>query len=87
MGHRWKRLTLRMNRSAAVYLAAINGPVLDGGLVLACNLRYAAGASHLRMGQMEMLVALIPGGGGSQRLLRVLGPCARGRRTFSKAFR
>jgi enoyl-CoA hydratase/carnithine racemase len=76
MGHRWKGLTLRMNRSAAVYLAAINGPVLDGGLeiVLACDLRYAADAAHLRMGQMEMLVALIPGGGGSQRLLRMLGP-------------
>jgi len=76
MGQRWKRLTLRMNRSAAVYLAAINGPVLDGGLeiVLACDLRYAADAAHLRMGQMEMLVALIPGGGGSQRLLRMFGP-------------
>jgi len=76
MGHRWKRLTLRMNRSAAVYLAAINGPVLDGGLeiVLACDLRYVADAADLRMGQMEMLVALIPGGGGSQRLLRMLGP-------------
>src|SRR5918995_472517 len=76
MGHRWKRLTLRMNRSAAVYLAAINGPVLDGGLeiVLACDLRYAADAAHLRIGQMEILVALIPGGGGSQRLLRMLGP-------------
>jgi enoyl-CoA hydratase len=76
MGHLWKRLILRMNRSAAVYLAAINGPVLDGGLeiVLACDLRYAADAAHLRMAQMEMLVALIPGGGGSQRLLRMLGP-------------
>jgi enoyl-CoA hydratase/carnithine racemase len=75
MGYRWKRLTLRMNRSAAVYIAAINGPVLDGGLeiVLACDLRYAA-AEHVRMGQMELLVALIPGGGGSQRLLRMLGP-------------
>jgi len=76
MGHRWKQLTLRMNRSAAVYIAAINGPVLDGGLeiVLACDLRYAADAAHVRMAQMEMLVALIPGGGGSQRLLRMLGP-------------
>jgi enoyl-CoA hydratase len=76
MGHRWKRLTLRMNRSAAVYLAAINGPVLDGGLeiVLACDLRYATDSAQLRMGQMELLVALIPGGGGSQRLLRMLGP-------------
>ena len=76
MGHRWKALTLRMNRSAAVYVAAINGPVLDGGLeiVFACDLRYAADAAHLRMAQMELLVALIPGGGGSQRLLRMLGP-------------
>ena len=76
MGYRWKRMTLRMNRSAAVYVAAINGPVLDGGLeiVLACDLRYATDAAPLRMGQMEMLVALIPGGGGSQRLLRMLGP-------------
>ena len=63
MGYRWKRLTLRMNRSAAVYLAAINGPVLDGGLeiVLACDLRYAADAAHLRIGQMEMLVGLDTG--------------------------
>lgn len=76
MGHRWKGLTLRMNRSAAVYLAAINGPVLDGGLeiVLACDLRYATDAAHLRIGQMELLVALMPGGGGSQRELRMLGP-------------
>lgn len=76
MGHRWKQLTLRMNRSAAVYIAAINGPVLDGGLeiVLACDLRYVADAEHLRMAQMELLAALIPGGGGSQRMLRMLGP-------------
>lgn len=75
MGHRWKRLTLRMNRSAAVYVAAINGPVLDGGLeiVLACDLRYAGDAAHVTMAQMELLVALIPGGGGSQRMVRMLG--------------
>jgi enoyl-CoA hydratase len=75
MGHRWKQMTLRMNRSSAVYIAAINGPVLDGGLeiVLACDLRYAADAAHVSIGQMELLVALIPGGGGSQRMLRMLG--------------
>lgn len=75
MGYRWKRLTLCMNRSAAVYIAAINGPVLDGGLeiVLACDLRYVADTPQMRIGQMEMLVALIPGGGGSQRMLRMLG--------------
>jgi enoyl-CoA hydratase len=74
-GYRWKRTILRMNRSGAVYLAAINGPVLGGGqeIVLACDLRYAAGAPHLRMYQIEALVGVIPGGGGSQRLLRMLG--------------
>lgn len=75
MGHRWKRATLRMNRSRAVYIAAINGPVLEGGqeILLACDLRYAADAAHLRMGQLEMLVGVIPGGGGTTRLLHMLG--------------
>ena len=74
-GYRWKRTILRMNRSGVVYLAAINGPVLGGGqeISLACDLRYATDAPHLRMGQIEMLVGVIPGGGGSQRLLRTLG--------------
>ncbi|HXF00115.1 MAG TPA: enoyl-CoA hydratase-related protein [Solirubrobacterales bacterium] len=75
MGYRWKRTILRMNRSSVVYLAAINGPVLGGGqeIVLACDLRYAADAAHLRVGQIEMLNGTITGGGGSQRLLRMLG--------------
>lgn len=75
MGFRWKRTILRMNRSSVVYLAAINGPVLGGGqeIVLACDLRYLADGAELRMGQIETLVGTIPGGGGSQRLLRMLG--------------
>lgn len=74
-GHRWKRTTLRMNRSRAVYVAAINGPALGGGLeiALACDLRYAADAEHVRLGQIETLANLIPGGGGTQRLIRLLG--------------
>lgn len=75
MGYRWKRTILRMNRSRVVYIAAINGPTLEGGqeIVLACDIRYAADAAALRMGQLEMLVGLIPGGGGTHRLLRTLG--------------
>jgi enoyl-CoA hydratase/carnithine racemase len=74
-GYRWKRTTLRMNRSSAVYLAAINGPTLGGGheLALACDLRYAADADHILLGQIETLAGLIPGGGGTQRLPRMLG--------------
>ncbi len=73
--YRWKRCTLRMNRSGVVYIAAINGPTLDGGLeiVLACDLRYAADGAPLRISQSEMLVGIAPGGGGSQRLVRLLG--------------
>ena len=75
MGYRWKQTVMRMNRSRAVYIAAINGPTLEGGqeIVLACDLRYAADAPALRMGNLEMLVGVIPGGGGTMRLLRMLG--------------
>ena len=74
-GYRWKRTILRMNRSATVYLAAINGPTLGGGheLALACDLRYAADADHVLLGQIETLAGVIPGGGGTQRLPRMLG--------------
>lgn len=74
-GHRWKRTILRMNRSGVVYLAAINGPTMGGGqeIALACDLRYAADTDHVRMGQIEILAGLIPGGGGTQRLPRMLG--------------
>lgn len=76
LGYRWRRSTLKMNRSGVVYIAAINGPTLDGGLeiVLACDLRYATDAADLRISQSELLVGIAPGGGGSQRIVRMLGP-------------
>lgn len=74
-GHRWKQTILRMNRSRVVYLAAINGPALGGGheLALACDLRFAADDADLRLGQIEILAGVIPGGGGTQRLPRMIG--------------
>ncbi|MGI9085796.1 MAG: enoyl-CoA hydratase/isomerase family protein [Aeromicrobium sp.] len=74
-GARWKRTVLRMNRSGAVYLAAINGPALGGGqeIALACDLRYAADAAHVQFGQIEILAGQIPGGGGTQRLPGLIG--------------
>lgn len=74
-GHRWKKTILRMNRSSVVYLAAINGPTLGGGheIALACDLRYAADDDHVQLGQIETLACLIPGGGGTQRLPRMIG--------------
>ncbi|SBV03756.1 Enoyl-CoA hydratase/carnithine racemase [Streptomyces sp. Ncost-T6T-1] len=72
---RWKKSTLRMNRSGVVYLAAIGGPALAGGteIALACDIRYAADDPAVVFGQSEILFGMLPGGGGTQRLARHIG--------------
>ena len=55
-------------------VARVNGHALGGGceLALACDVRIASTTAQI--GQPEITLGLLPGGGGTQRLLRLVGP-------------
>ncbi len=73
---RGQRMMRGVERMPKPVIAAINGFALGGGLELAmcCHLRIAADSAKL--GQPEINLGLIPGFGGSQRLLRLAGRAA-----------
>lgn len=71
-----QRLMRRIETLSKPVIAMVNGYALGGGLELAmaCHLRIAADSA--KVGQPEINLGLIPGFGGSQRLLRLAGRAA-----------
>ena len=63
-------------QSSKPIVAAIHGYALGGGLenALACHYRIAVASA--KVGLPEVLIGLLPGGGGTQRLPRLIGPKA-----------
>jgi enoyl-CoA hydratase len=70
---RTNRIFRRIETMGKPVIACIDGFALGGGceLAMACTLRLAA--STARLGQPEIKLGLIPGWGGTQRLLRLAG--------------
>lgn len=65
---------LKMNRSGVVFVAALNGSALGLGAEFswANDLRVMADGDYF-IGQPEILLGIMPGGGGTQRLTRLIG--------------
>ncbi|MFM2320085.1 MAG: hypothetical protein RLZZ215_2706 [Pseudomonadota bacterium] len=70
----WVDLVLRLSHAPFVSIASIRGRTRGGGneFALACDLRYAS-TEKAFFGQPEVGTGILPGGGGSERLPRLIG--------------
>jgi len=69
-------LARRIETCGKPWVAAINGTAMGGGfeLTLACHHRVASDNDKTRLGLPEIKVGLFPGGGGTQRIARMIPP-------------
>ncbi len=67
-----------VEKSGKPFVAAINGTALGGGfeICMMCHHRVVADDPGIQIGQPEVKVGLLPGGGGTQRMPRLIGAMA-----------
>jgi 3-hydroxyacyl-CoA dehydrogenase/enoyl-CoA hydratase/3-hydroxybutyryl-CoA epimerase len=70
-----QKIFRRQETGGKPIVAAINGTALGGGfeICLACHYRIAAANPKAKVGQPEVKIGLLPGGGGTQRIPRLIG--------------
>lgn len=75
MAEAFKVMLRRLETCGKPVVAALNGTALGGGLelALACHYRVALAAPKVKFGLPEVKLGVLPGGGGTQRLPRMVG--------------
>lgn len=71
-----RRSTDVLDDSTKPVVAAIHGYALGGGLEHALSCNYRVAVPSAKVGLPEVLIGVLPGGGGTQRLPRLIGPKA-----------
>jgi enoyl-CoA hydratase/carnithine racemase len=72
--HQWRRVFDRVERLPKPVIAGVHGLALAGGLELVLVADLVVADAEARLGDQHANFGLIAGGGGSQRLPRVVGP-------------